>query len=142
MQQRRQITRLERGQAGQQVAELIGTAEEVNGVKLVVGSVDVPNVDTLRELGDKIKDRLGDSGALLLGTVLNDRPQFLIMTTKGLSKRGVHAGNLVREVGKAAGGGGGGGPETAQAGGRDAGKLDEALASGAQLLRDAMTGAP
>ena len=57
--------------------------------------------------------------ALLLGTVLNDRPQFLIMTTRGLSKQGVHAGNLVREVGKAAGGGGGGGPETAQAGGRD-----------------------
>ncbi|MDE2839648.1 MAG: alanine--tRNA ligase, partial [Chloroflexota bacterium] len=88
VQQRRQITRLERGQAGQQVEKLIGSAEEVNGVKLVVGSVDVPNVDTFRELGDRIKDRLGDSGALLLGSVLNDRPQFLIMTTKGLSKRG------------------------------------------------------
>ncbi|MDE2932216.1 MAG: alanine--tRNA ligase [Chloroflexota bacterium] len=141
VQQRRQITRLERGQAGQQVEKLIGSAEEVNGVKLVVGSVDVPNVDTFRELGDRIKDRLGDSGALLLGSVLNDRPQFLIMTTKGLSKRGVHAGNLVREVGKAAGGGGGGSPETAQAGGRDAAKLQEALDSGAELLRVAITGA-
>ncbi len=141
VQQRRQITRLERGQAGQQVEKLIGSAEEVNGVKLVVGSVDVPNVDTFRELGDRIKDRLGDSGALLLGSVLNDRPQFLIMTTKGLSKRGVHAGNLVREVGKAAGGGGGGSPETAQAGGRNAAKLQEALDSGAELLRVAITGA-
>lgn len=136
-QQRRQITRLERGQAAQQVEELINAAEEINGVKLVVGSVDVPNVETLRELGDRIKDRLSESGVLLLGAILNDRPQFLIMTTKGLSKRGVHAGNLVREVGKAAGGGGGGGPETAQAGGRDPAKLQEALDSGAQLLRAA-----
>lgn len=141
VQQRRQITRLERGQAGQQVEELIGTAEEVNGVKLVVGSVDVPNVDTFRELGDRIKDRLGDSGALLLGAVLNDRPQFLIMTTKGLSKRGVHAGNLVREVGKAAGGGGGGSPETAQAGGRDPAKLQEALTRGTELLKSALASA-
>lgn len=139
--QRRQITRLERGQAGQQVEELIAAAEDIGGALAVVGKVDVPNVETFRELGDRVKDRLGGSGALLLGAVLNDRPQFLIMTTKDLAKQGVHAGNLVREVGKAAGGGGGGGPETAQAGGRDSGKLDEALASGAQLLRKAMTGA-
>ena len=108
-------------------------------MKLVVGRVDIPNVETFRELGDRVKDRLGGSGALLLGTVLNDRPQFLIMTTKDLSKRGVHAGNLVRAVGKVAGGGGGGSPETAQAGGRDPGKLDEALQKGAQLIKDAMT---
>ena len=140
-QQRRQIAHLERGQAGQQVEQLMAAAEEIAGIKLVVGTVDVPNVETFRELGDRVKDRLGAAGVLLLGAVLNDRPQFLIMTTKGLSKRGVHAGNLVRAVGKAAGGGGGGGPETAQAGGRDPAKLQEALASGAQLLREAVTGA-
>jgi alanyl-tRNA synthetase len=139
--QRRQITRLERGQAGQQVEQLITAAVDVNGIQLVVSRVDVPNVDTFRELGDRVKDRLGESGALLLGTVLNDRPQFLIMVTKDLTKRGVHAGNLVREVGKAAGGGGGGSPETAQAGGRDPAKLDEALQKGAILLQAAMTAA-
>ena len=138
-QQRRHIARLERGQAGQQVEQLIAAALDIAGMKLVVGRVDVPNVETFRELGDRVKDRLGGSGALLLGTVLNDRPQFLIMTTKDLSKRGVHAGNLVRTVGKVAGGGGGGSPETAQAGGRDPGKLDEALQKGAQLIKDAMT---
>ena len=140
--QRRQITRLERGQAGQQVAQLIAAAEDVDGATLVVGTVDAPNVETFRELGDRVKDRLGGSGVVLLGALLNDRPQFIIMTTKGLSKeRGVHAGNLVRAVGKAAGGGGGGGPETAQAGGRDPAKLDEALVTGAHLLRDAMQSA-
>ncbi len=138
-QQRREIARLERGQAGQQVEHLIAAAEVVDDMKLVVGRVDVANVENFRELGDRVKDRLEGSGALLLGSILNDRPQFLIMTTKGLSQRGVHAGNLVRAVGKVAGGGGGGGPETAQAGGRDPGKLDEALANGAQLLREAMT---
>ncbi len=140
-QQRRHITRLERGQAGQQVERLIASAEDIAGVKLVVGSVAVPNVETFRELGDRVKDRLDGPGALLLGTVLNDRPQFLVMSTKGLSAQGVHAGNLVREVGKAAGGGGGGGPETAQAGGRDPAKLEEALKHGAHLLRDAMANA-
>ncbi len=139
--QRRQITRLERGQAGQQVEQLLATAEDVGGALVVVGNVDAPNVETFRELGDRVKDRLGGSGALLLGTVLNDRPQFLIMTTKGLSKQGVHAGNLVREVGKVAGGGGGGSPETAQAGGRDPAKLQAALDSGAELLKSALASA-
>ncbi len=138
--QRRQISQLERGQAGQQVEQLIAAAEDVQGSTLVVGQVDVPNVETFRELGDRVKDRLGGRGALLLGAVLNDRPQFLIMATKDATKRGVHAGNLVREVGKAAGGGGGGGPETAQAGGRDPAKLQDALAAGTELLRDVLSG--
>ena len=140
-QQRRQITRLERGQAGQQVDQLIAAAEDLAGMKLVVGRVDAPNVETFRELGDQVKNRLGGSGALLLGTLLNDRPLFIIMATKDLSKRGVHAGNLVRAVGQAAGGGGGGGPETAQAGGRDPAKMDEALRHGAQLLQQAIVSA-
>lgn len=140
-QQRREIARLERGQAGQQVEQLTAAAEDVQGMTLVVGRVQAPNVETFRELGDRVKDRFAGPGALLLGTVLNDRPQFIIMATKDLTQRGVHAGNLVRAVGKAAGGGGGGGPETAQAGGRDPDKLDEALQSGAQLIRDALTGA-
>ena len=140
-QQRRQIARLERGQAGQQVEQLVGTAEDIGGALLVVGKVDAPNVETFRELGDRVKDRLGGSGALLLGTLLNERPLFVIMATKDLTAGGFHAGNLVRAVGQAAGGGGGGGPETAQAGGRDPAKLDAALAKGAQLLREAITAA-
>jgi len=137
-QQRRRIEQLERNQARLQSDRLLANAEHVNGASLVVATVEVPNMELFRELGDMLKERLGGPAVLLLGTVLQGRPQFLVMVTKDLVQQGLHAGQLVREIGKAAGGGGGGSPETAQAGGRDVGKLEEALRTGALLIRQAL----
>jgi alanyl-tRNA synthetase len=71
----------------------------------------------------------------VLGAVMNDRPSFLAMSTKDLSSR-VHAGNLIKQIAPIAGGGGGGRPEMAQAGGKDASKLDEALDAARRIIRE------
>jgi alanyl-tRNA synthetase len=84
-------------------------------------------------MGDWLRDKLG-SGVVVLGTVLNDKPQILAVVTPDLVKRGYHAGNLVKALAQAVGGGGGGRPDMAQAGGRDAGKLEQALSDVPALL--------
>jgi alanyl-tRNA synthetase len=87
----------------------------------------------LREMGDLIRDRL-KSAVIVLGTVHEERPLFLAIVTPDLTAKGLHAGNLIREVAKVAGGGGGGKPNLAQAGGKDKEKLDEALSRVVDLI--------
>jgi alanyl-tRNA synthetase len=75
---------------------------------------------------------------VVLGAVVKDKPSLIAAVTKDLTKQGLNAGNLVREVAKVVGGGGGGSPTMAQAGGKDAAKLDEALAKVDALVSDAV----
>ena len=90
----------------------------------------------MREMGDLLRDRLG-SAVIVLGAVMDDRPSFMAMSTKDLTAR-VHAGNLIKQVAAVAGGGGGGRPEMAQAGGKDASKLDEALETARRIARESL----
>ena len=90
-------------------------------------------MDTLREMTDWFKDKVG-SGTAVLSTVRNGKPIIIAAVTDDLIKRGIKAGDIVREVAKMVGGGGGGRPNLAQAGGRDASKLPEALAYVAVLV--------
>jgi alanyl-tRNA synthetase len=83
-------------------------------------------VEVMREMTDWFRDRLG-SGVVVLSTVLGERPAFVAAVTADLVERGVDAVKLVREVARVVGGSGGGKPTLAQAGGRDPGRLDEAL---------------
>jgi alanyl-tRNA synthetase len=72
-----------------------------------------------------------------LGSVVNERPSFVAMVTSDLAGK-VHAGKLIDRVAKAAGGGGGGRPDMAQAGGKDAARLDDALTVARQLARESL----
>jgi alanyl-tRNA synthetase len=74
----------------------------------------------------------------VLATVLNDKPLIVATVTDDLIKRGLKAGDLVRDVAKMVGGGGGGRPNMAQAGGRDASKLEGALTAVAGLVEKAI----
>jgi alanyl-tRNA synthetase len=80
----------------------------------------------LREMGDILRDRL-KSAIVVLATVYNGRPNFLAMVTPDLVAKGFHAGDIINQVAKVSGGGGGGKAAMAQAGGKDAAKIDEAL---------------
>ncbi len=131
---RRQLAAVER-QAGAGSAErLVDLAQEVDGVRLVVGRVDAASTDALRQIGDAVRQRLG-SGVIVLGAVAKEKPVFVAMVSEDLVASGLHAGKLIKDVAAVAGGGGGGRPEIAQAGGRDAARLDAALATAVAGVR-------
>ena len=133
--QRKRADRLERDAGRREAEELLAKVQDVDGAKVVAARVDAPNVETMREMGDFLKSKLG-SVFVVLGSVINDRPMFVAMATPDLASKGLHAGNIVKKVAKVAGGGGGGSPEMAQAGGKDKSKVSEALGEVARLVRE------
>ena len=130
---RREVAAKERASSRERTRELLDAAREVAGFKIAAGRVDASSMQALREAGDWLRDKLG-SGAVALGAVVNERPTLLIMATNDLVKRGLHAGNAVKEAATVMGGGGGGRPEMAQAGGRQPEKLEEALRAAVDIL--------
>jgi alanyl-tRNA synthetase len=124
--ERKRALSMER-ELSQRIAEnLPGRAEQVNGVTVLAVRVPPLTTPILREMGDILKDRL-KSAVIVLATVCNGKPSFLAMVTPDLVARGVHAGDVIDRVAKVTGGGGGGKAGMAQAGGKDAAKVDEAL---------------
>ncbi|MFA4836569.1 MAG: alanine--tRNA ligase, partial [Dehalococcoidia bacterium] len=105
---------------------LLSEAVKVDGMNVLAAKVAASDMELLRQMGDFLRDKLG-SGVIVLGAVLDGNPRFLAMVTPDLVKKKIHAGNIVKQVAQIAGGGGGGKPEMAQAGGKDASKIDEAL---------------
>ena len=119
---------------------LLDSTQDVDGVAVLAARAPVSNADSLREMGDYLRDKLG-SGVVVLGSVINDRPMLVAMVTGDLIEaKGLNAVDIARGTAKAVGGGGGGRAEVAQAGGRDASKLDDALALATNLVREAMSG--
>jgi alanyl-tRNA synthetase len=113
---------------------LLDRSEVIKGVTIIIARVSSLPLNSLREMSDFLRDRL-KSAVIVLGTVNEDRPAFLAVVTADLVARGYDAGKIVREAAKVTGGGGGGKPNLAQAGGKDKGKLDEALESARRLLQ-------
>jgi alanyl-tRNA synthetase len=107
---------------------LPGQTEQVNGVTVLAARVPALSIPILREMGDMLRDRLS-SAVVILATVQNGRPSFLAMVTDDLVARGFHAGDIVNQVARVTGGGGGGKAGMAQAGGKEADKIDQALES-------------
>ena len=134
---RRQEQRSRRAQGASAADSLVELATVVGDANLVVGRVDGLGADALKELADTLRNRLG-SALVVLASVDDGRPSFLAAATPDLVGKGVHAGNIVREVAKAAGGGGGGRPDLAQAGARDASLVDTALDVARQAGRAAL----
>ncbi|NQT31412.1 MAG: alanine--tRNA ligase [Deltaproteobacteria bacterium] len=128
--QKRTLT-LERELSRMVAEDLLAKVEEINGVKVLAEAVRPFPQPVLREMSDFLRDRL-KSAVVVLGTVHGDRPSFLAAVTPDLVARGYNAGDIVRKVAQVTGGGGGGKATLAQAGGRDKGKLEEAL----RLVRD------
>ncbi|MBA3948154.1 MAG: alanine--tRNA ligase [Herpetosiphonaceae bacterium] len=128
-----QLAQAQRAESSNQLQEILAGQHKVGDRAVIAARLDVPNSDKLRDAGDWLRDKVG-SGVVVLGTVLNEKPQLLVMVTPDLVKQGVHAGNLVKSLAGLVGGGGGGRPETAMAGGRDATKLDTALKAVDALL--------
>ncbi len=126
--------RLTRKLARVEFEALLNRVEEVEGIPLLAAEVTVPDAERLREMADWFRNRVGD-GVVVLGTVVNGKPLLIAATTEAMVKRGIHAGKLVKALARIIGGGGGGRPTMAQAGGKDASKLSQALAAAKETLR-------
>jgi alanyl-tRNA synthetase len=124
--ERRRVLLLERELSRRIAENLPAQAEQVSGVTVLATRVPALTMPILREMGDTLRDRLR-SGVIVLATVYNGKPSFLAMVTPDLVAKGINAGDIINQVAKIAGGGGGGRATMAQAGGKDAGKVDEAL---------------
>ncbi len=124
----RELTQLREKLARLEAENLVNQAVTVQDVAVLAAQVDVEDVETLRRMTDWFRDKLGSS-VVVLGAVVKGKPMLVAAATPDVVKRGIHAGNLVREIAQIVGGRGGGRPNMAQAGGRDPGKLPEALAA-------------
>jgi alanyl-tRNA synthetase len=124
--ERKRSASLEKELSRYTVESLLDKAEKVNGITLLAARVPSTSPPALREMGDLLRDRL-KSAVIVLGTVHDGKPAFVAMVTPDLANRGLHAGNIVKQVAEVTGGSGGGKADMAQAGGKDKDKLDEAL---------------
>jgi alanyl-tRNA synthetase len=124
--ERKRVLSLERELSRRIAEDLPGQAEQVSGVTVLTAKVPAFSMPILREMGDILRDRL-KSAIVILAAVYNGKPNFLAMVTPDLIARGIHAGDIINQVAKVTGGGGGGKAAMAQAGGKDAAKIDEAL---------------
>jgi len=122
----REIESLKLKMASSITDEILNSRKNIAGIDVIAYKVENMDMNSLRNLGDKLKNALG-SGVIVLASVDNEKIYFLSMVTKGLVEKGIHAGNIVKEVARVTGGGGGGRPDMAQAGGKDVTKVDEAL---------------
>ena len=123
----KQLAQLEGKLARSQAQDLVAAAREVAGVPVLAARLDGLDPDGLRSVVDTLRDRL-PSGIIVLGSAVDGKVSLVAAVSKDMMKR-FPAGRLVQEVARLVGGGGGGRPDLAQAGGKDASKLDDALAT-------------
>ncbi len=121
----KEISRLNAGLAMSSLDEMLNQAGEVDGIRVVAAGVTLDSPKTMRELGDRVRDRLG-SGVAVLGGELNNKVSLLAIVSKDLTDR-LQAGKIIKKIAAIVGGGGGGRPDMAQAGGTMVDKLPEAL---------------
>lgn len=114
--------------------DIINDVSKIDGIDVIYKKIENLDGNDLRELGDKIKDKL-ESVLIVLGSSKNDKVSLVAMATKDLIDKGIHAGNVIKEVAKVTGGGGGGRPDMAQAGGKDASKIEEALSKVPEIVK-------
>lgn len=135
----RTIEQLQLRLATGNIESLIDHAVQMDGLSVLSARVEVADRDTLREVGDLLRDRIG-SGVVVLGSTIEEQPALLAMVTKDQTGHGLHAGKLIQEIAPIVGGRGGGRPELAQGGGTDPSKLDEALAAVESAVRRQIAG--
>ena len=118
----------------QSVDALLDSRVDVEGVSLLCAKFEGIDMNTLKETADTLRDKVG-SGVVVLSNVADDKVNFVVTATQDVIGRGIHSGNIVREVAKIANGKGGGRPNMAQAGATDISKVDEALSYASEVVR-------
>jgi len=123
---RKEISKLRQAGAADEFNQKLASVPMVNGVPVLTAVLKNADVDTLRQMCDLFRQKY-PSGVVALGSVSNDKPMIICAVTDDLVKRGLNAGEIVKTAAAVMGGSGGGRPNLAQAGGKDADKLNEAI---------------
>ena len=121
--------------AKEALGDVMDQVQDVNGVKLLAVSVADVDMNGLRDLGDQLKEKLGE-GVIVLASECDGRVNLVAMATDAAMKSGAHAGNLIKAIAKTVGGGGGGRPNMAQAGGKNPAGIADALAQAKSALEE------
>ena len=117
------------------MGDVMDQVEEVAGVKVIAVSVEDMDMNGLRDLGDQLKEKLGE-GVVVLASGNDGKVSLMATATDGAMKQGAHAGNLLKAIAGLVGGGGGGRPNMAQAGGKNPAGIPDALAKAEEALAD------
>lgn len=110
------------------LGDVMSQVKEIKGVKVLATALKDVDMNGLRDLGDQLKEKLGE-GVVVLASVNGGKVNLMATATDGAMKAGAHAGNLIKAIAQIVGGGGGGRPNMAQAGGKNPDKVDEAVAA-------------
>ena len=114
------------------LGDVMNQVVEVGGMKVLATKVEGVDMNGLRELGDQLKEKLGE-GIVVIASNIDGKVNLMATATDGAMKAGAHAGNLIKEIAKLVGGGGGGRPNMAQAGGKNPEGIDEAIAKAKEV---------
>ena len=112
----------------------IAEKKDIDGISFIAKKVEFENQNDLRDLIDKLRDKLGTS-VIVFANVYQGKLTFTVGVSKDLNARKINAGNIVKEVAKLVGGNGGGRPDIASAGGKDLSKVDFALENAEEILK-------
>ena len=115
------------------LGDVMDQVKEVKGVKLLATAVDGVDMNGLRDLGDQLKEKLGE-GVIVIASNAGDKVNLIAMATDGAMAKGAHAGNLIKGIAALVGGGGGGRPNMAQAGGKNPAGIPDAIAKAEEVL--------
>lgn len=118
----------------QSIESVLDSKEDVNGVNVVCAKFEGMDMNTLKEVADKLRDKL-TSGVVVLGNVADDKLNFVVTASQDVLSKGIHSGNIVKEVAMIAGGKGGGRPNMAQAGAPEVSKIDDALNHAKEVVK-------
>ncbi len=121
--------------ANDSLGDVMNQVQDVNGVKLLAVEVKDVDMNGLRNLGDQLKEKLGD-GVVLIASTLDGKVSLMASVTDGAMKKGAHAGNLIKAIAGLVGGGGGGRPNMAQAGGKNPSGIAAALEKAAEVVAE------
>ena len=135
----RENTELHQAGITARMDELMATAADVEGVRVLAAQVEAAGMDDLKTMAEALRQKMG-SGVAVLGAAADGKAMLIAMATKDLIEKGVHAGNIIRPIARIAGGGGGGQPHVAQAGGKSPEKLGEAIAAVPDIVREQLAG--
>lgn len=119
--------------ARESLGNVMDQVKEVRGVRLLAAKADNVDMNGLRELGDQLKEKLGE-GVVVLASEKDGKVNLVAMATEEAMAKGAHAGNLIKGIAALVGGGGGGRPNMAQAGGKNPAGIPQAIVEVEKVL--------